>query len=148
MYEVGLIAGSFDLIHPGYIKMFDESRKVCNRLIIALQDDPTIDRPDKCKPVQSWDDRRDILLSLKQVDEVTYYNTEKDLRRLLGTLQFDIRILGSDYIGKRFTGDDIQKPVYYCNRSHDYSLTDLKRKIAASLNVNSMTVGSLKIHNR
>lgn len=147
MYEVGLIAGSFDLIHPGYIKMFDESKKICNRLIVALQDDPTIDRPDKCKPVQSWDDRRDILLSLRQVDEVTYYNTEKDLRRLLGSLQFDIRILGSDYIGKRFTGDDIQKPVYYCNRSHDYSLTDLKRKIASSLNVRGVSIESLKISN-
>jgi len=147
MYEVGLIAGSFDLIHPGYIKMFDESKKICNRLIVALQDDPTIDRPDKCKPVQSWDDRRDILLSLRQVDEVTYYNTEKDIRRLLGSLQFDIRILESDYIGKRFTGDDIQKPVYYCNRSHDYSLTDLKRKIASSLNVRGVSIGSLKISN-
>ena len=148
MYEVGLIAGSFDLIHPGYIKMFDESKKICNRLIVALQDDPTIDRPDKCKPVQSWDDRRDILLSLRQVDEVTYYNTEKDLRRLLGSLQFDIRILGSDYVGKRFTGDDLQKPVYFCNRSHAYSLTDLKKKIVESMNSNSAIVGSLKILNK
>jgi glycerol-3-phosphate cytidylyltransferase len=133
MYEVGIIAGSFDLIHPGYIKMFDEAKQVCRHLIVALQTDPTLDRPDKCKPVQSWDDRRDILRSLRQVDEVIPYSTEESLRKLLGEIRHDIRILGSDYIGKRFTGDDLQKPTYYCNRNHDYSLTDLKRKIAESM---------------
>ena len=133
MYEKGLIAGSFDLIHPGYIRMFDEAKKVCNHLIVALQTDPTLDRPDKCKPVQSWDDRRDILMSLRQVDEVIPYSTEESLRKLLGSTPHDIRILGSDYIGKRFTGDDLQKPTYFCNRNHDYSLTDLKRKIADSM---------------
>jgi len=133
MYEVGIIAGSFDLIHPGYIKMFDEAKHVCRHLIVALQTDPTLDRPDKCKPVQSWDDRRDILRSLRQVDEVIPYSTEESLRKLLGETRHDIRILGSDYIGKRFTGDDLQKPTYYCNRNHDYSLTDLKRKIAESM---------------
>jgi glycerol-3-phosphate cytidylyltransferase len=113
--------------------MFDDAKAVCKFLIVALQDDPTIDRPDKCKPVQSWDDRRDILLSLRQVDKVIPYNTEKDLRRLLSATEFDVRILGSDYIGKRFTGDDLQKPVFYCNRDHGHSLTDLKRKISESL---------------
>ena len=135
MYEVGIIAGSFDLIHPGYIKMFDEAKQVCRHLIVALQTDPTLDRPDKCKPVQSWEDRRDILRSLRQVDEVIPYSTEESLRKLLGETPYDIRILGSDYVGKRFTGDDLQKSTYYCNRNHDYSLTDLKRKIAESMKI-------------
>lgn len=133
MYEKGIIAGSFDLIHPGYIRMFDEAKQVCRYLVVALQTDPTLDRPDKCKPVQSWDDRRDILRSLRQVDEVIPYSTEESLRKLLGAIDYDIRILGSDYIGKRFTGDDLQKPTYFCNRNHDYSLTDLKKKIVDSM---------------
>ena len=133
MYERGIIAGSFDLLHPGYIMMFNEAKSICRHLIVALQTDPTLDRPDKCKPVQSWDERRDILLSLRQVDEVIPYSTEESLRRLLGSTAYDIRILGSDYLGKRFTGDDLEKPVYYCNRGHSYSLTDLKRRIAESM---------------
>jgi glycerol-3-phosphate cytidylyltransferase len=135
MYERGIIAGSFDLIHPGYIRMFDEAKQVCRHLVVALQTDPTLDRPDKCKPVQSWEDRRDILRSLRQVDEVIPYSTEESLRKLLGETPYDIRILGSDYVGKRFTGDDLQKSTYYCNRNHDYSLTDLKRKIAESMKI-------------
>lgn len=132
-YERGIIAGSFDLIHPGYVRMFHEAKeKACRHLIVALQDDPTIDRPQKCKPVQSWSERKEILESLKWVDEVLYYNTESDLVELLQKHRWylDVRILGSDYIGKRFTGSEIGIPVYYCKRDHDYSLTDLKRKIA------------------
>ncbi len=133
MYKTGLIAGSFDLIHPGYIRMFRESKAVCNSLIVALQDDPTVDRPSKCKPVQSWEERSEILKALRYIDDVVYYNTEEDLRRLLSRVDFDVRILGSDYVNKRFTGDELGKPVYFCNRDHDYSLTDLKKKIARSI---------------
>ena len=133
MYERGIIAGSFDLIHPGYVRMLREAKeKACRHLIVALQDDPTIDRPQKCKPVQSWSERKEILESLKWVDEILYYNTESDLVELLQKHRWylDVRILGSDYVGKRFTGEEIGIPVYYCKRDHDYSLTDLKRKIA------------------
>lgn len=133
MYEVGLIAGSFDLIHPGYVRMFQESKAICKSLIVALQDDPTVDRPAKCKPVQSWQERAEVLRSIRYVDEVVYYNTEKELRRLLSSVEFDVRILGSDYLGKRFTGDELGKPVYFCNRDHSYSLTDLKERIAESM---------------
>ena len=133
MYKTGLIAGSFDLIHPGYIRMFRESKSICENLIVALQDDPTIDRPSKCKPVQSWSERAEILRALRYVDEIVHYSTEDDLRRLLSSANFEVRVLGSDYIGKRFTGDELGKPVYFCNRDHDYSLTDLKKKIAVSI---------------
>jgi glycerol-3-phosphate cytidylyltransferase len=132
-YERGIIAGSFDILHPGYIRMFEESKRVVNYLIVALQDDPTIDRPEKCKPVQSWEERAEILRSLRYVDDVVYYNTEYDLRKLLGSVKYDVRILGSDYLGRRFTGDDLEKPVFYCNRNHQYSLTDLKERIAESM---------------
>ena len=133
MYKTGLIAGSFDLIHPGYIRVFRESKSICENLIVALQDDPTVDRPTKCKPVQSWDERAEIIRALRYVDDVVYYNTEEDLRRLLARVDFDVRILGSDYVGKRYTGDELGKSVYFCNRDHDYSLTDLKKKIAISI---------------
>lgn len=133
MYKTGLIAGSFDLIHPGYIRMFRESKSVCQSLIVALQDDPTVDRPSKCKPVQTWEERAEVLRALRYVDDIVYYNTEKDLRHLLAKVDFDVRILGSDYVGKRFTGDELGKPVYYCNRDHTYSLTDLKERIAESM---------------
>ena len=132
-YPIGLIAGSFDLIHPGYVRMFKESKENCAYLIVALQDDPTIDRPNKCKPVQTFDERKEILQSIRYVDEVIRYSTEKELLELLKTTLYDIRFLGGDYVGKSFTGDILGKSVYYCERNHSYSLTSLKKNIAISM---------------
>jgi len=135
-YERGLIAGSFDVIHPGYVRMFREAKEMaCSHLIVALQDDPTLDRPTKLKPIQSWEDRKEILESIKWVDEIWYYSTEKDLLDLIGNNKnnIDVRILGTDYVGKSFTGDKYQIPVYYCERNHAYSTTSLKQAIANSI---------------
>jgi len=134
--KTGIIAGSFDLIHPGYVRMFQEAKKsACDHLVVALQDDPTIDRPEKCKPVQTWEERKEVLESIRWVDEVWRYSTERDLMNLLSLRKdrIDVRILGSDYVGKKYTGDNLKIPVYFCERNHAYSLTDLKLKIKDSM---------------
>ena len=134
MKITGLIAGSFDLIHPGYIRMFKEAKQKCNYLIVALQDDPTLDRPEKCKPILTWQERKEILESLTFINEIVKYSTEADLLTLLKTIKFDIRILGSDYKNKTsYTGFSLEHKTYFCERSHEYSTTSLKKKIHNSL---------------
>ena len=130
MYDKGIICGSFDLIHPGYVRMFKDAKSVCKLLVVALQGDPTIDRPEKCKPVQSLEDRREILEALRYVDHIETYNTEEDLLRLLQSVPYDVRILGSDYADKKdFTGVELKKPIYYHKRDHSYSTSKLKEMI-------------------
>ena len=128
----GLIAGSFDIIHPGYIKMFEDAKEnACDYLVIALQSDPTIERPEKCKPVQSVSDREYILRSIRYIDDVIHYTTEADLFNILESYDYDVSIIGSDYsLDSGFTGSKINKKIYFHKRDHDYSLTDLKKRIA------------------
>ena len=132
--KVGIIAGNFDVIHPGYVKMFEDAKEnACQYLIIALQGDPTIERPFKCKPVQSIDEREYILRSIKYVDDILHYNTEQELLQLLETTRWDVRIIGTDYKNIDYTGKYLEKKlnksVYFHKRDHEYSLTDLKKKI-------------------
>jgi glycerol-3-phosphate cytidylyltransferase len=127
--QKGLIAGSFDLIHPGYIKMFQDAKTVCDYLIVALQDDPTIDRPGKNRPVQTKEERQYILESIKYIDEVVFYNTEEELNSLLRNTKHDVRILGSEYRGTQHNGYELKIPVYYHAREHDWSCSALKEKI-------------------
>jgi len=129
----GIIAGCFDIIHPGYIKMFEDAKSVCDYLIIALQSDPTIDRPEKNKPVQTLEERKIILNAISYIDEIKVYNTEQDLYNLLKSLSLHVRILGTDYKNKTFTGDDLNIPIHFHHRSHDWSATDLKHRIKNSL---------------
>lgn len=131
--KFGIIAGNFDVIHPGYVYMLNEAKLYCDHLTIALQTDPTIERPEKCKPILSFDERKDILLCLSPVDEVIKYTTEKDLEDILKVGQFDVRILGSDYIGKQVTGQDFSKEIIYVSRDHGWSTTKFKNMICKSL---------------
>ena len=129
----GVIAGNFDCIHPGYIRMFDECKKNCQRLIVLLHTDPSIERPQKLKPILSPDDREKILRSLRQVDDVVQYTLEIDLINELKRINPSVRFLGDDYIDKPFTGDDLNIPITYLNRSHGWSTTKYKNEIAKSL---------------
>jgi glycerol-3-phosphate cytidylyltransferase len=128
----GVIAGNFDVIHPGYIKMFTEMKKNCVVLVVLLHTDPSIERPNKLKPVLSPDERKDILMALGDVDDVIRYTYEEQLYDLLKVGEFDIRFLGDDYIDKPFTGDDLKIPIHYLNRDHGWSTTKFKKLIAES----------------
>lgn len=129
---VGFVAGAFDVIHPGYIAMFKQAKEKCDHLIVGLHDDPTIERPTKFKPVLSFDERKEILLSIKYIDEVHQYNTEKELFDLIINLKPDIRFLGDDYINKPFTGSNLTK-ISFLDRSHGWSTTKFKTLIHNSL---------------
>ena len=131
--NIGVIAGNFDVIHPGYIYMFDECKEHCDILLLLLHEDPSIERMEKIKPILSLNERIEILSSMKQIDKITTYKTETDLYNILKEKQIDIRFLGDDYRDKSFTGDDLNIPVHYLDRSHGWSTTKFKKLIAESV---------------
>jgi len=132
--KVGITCGSFDLIHAGYIRMFkDAKQSACGKLIVALQTDPTLDRPEKNKCIQPASNRIEILESIKYVDEVVLYDTEQSLYELLDSIDYDVRILGTDYKDRDYTGKDLDPEVYYHNRNHDISTSKIKRAIYDSI---------------
>jgi len=132
MKNTGVIAGNFDVIHPGYIHLFNECKEFCTELIILLHEDPSIERPEKLKPILNLDERMIILSSLKQIDQIIPYKLETDLYELLSNLDIDIRFLGDEYKSKPFTGDDLNIPIHFLDRSHGWSTTKFKNKIAKS----------------
>ena len=110
--------------------MLKDAKEQCDHLIAGLQTDPTLDRPKaKNKPIQSLYERKIQLEAVKYVDKIIVYETEKDLYNLLVKLRPDVRILGSEYKGKSFTGDDLNIRINYHNRNHNFSSTNLRKKI-------------------
>ena len=131
--KIGIIAGSFDVIHPGYIYMFEFIKENCDFLIVALPKDPSIDRSEKLKPILSVSEREKILSSLIFVDKVITYQTEIELESILKSNIINVRFLGDDYINKNYTGKYLNIPVIFINRDHGWSTTKFKNKIAESL---------------
>ena len=126
----GVTAGAFDLLHAGHIKLLEDAKKQCTHLIVVLQSDPTLDRPQKNKPVQSLEERITQLEAVKFVDEIMVYDTEGDLLVLLSNLKPDIRIQGNDWKGKAYTGLSLNIPIYYHDReSHSFSSATLRKRV-------------------
>jgi glycerol-3-phosphate cytidylyltransferase len=133
MPKVGFTCSTFDLLHAGLVSMLQEAKTQCDYLIVGLQNDPTLDRPNKNRPVQTIVERQMQLKGSRYVDEVWVYNTEKDLEDLLLTLPIDVRILGVEYEGKEFTGREICHKrgidLYFNGRDHSFSSSSLRRRV-------------------
>ena len=131
--RVGITFSAFDLLHAGHVAMLRESKQQCDYLVAGLQLDPTIDRPEKNKPIQTIVERYTQLKAVKYVDEIIPYTTENDVEDILEMYQVDVRILGEEYKDKDFTGKDICRrlgiELYFNKRDHRFSSTDLRKRI-------------------
>lgn len=130
---VGITCSTFDLLHTGHIIMLEECKKYCNFLICALQVDPTIDRKEKNKPIQSLVERYIQLDAVKFVDKIIPYSTEEELITIFASLDIDVRIIGEEYKDKEFTAKDVCRKreikLVYNKREHDFSTTKLRERI-------------------
>ncbi len=130
---IGITCSTFDLLHAGHIIMLDECKKYCDYLICALQVDPSIDRPEKNKPIQSLVERYIQLDAVQYVDKIIPYTTEEELISIFSSLDLDVRIIGEEYKDTEFTAKNIcQKrgiKLVYNKRDHDFSTTNLRERI-------------------
>lgn len=128
--KIGIVASCFDLLHTGHLIMLEDAKNHCDILIVCLQTNPTIDRPEKNKPIQDFIEREKMVNAIKFIDEIIVYTTEHDYYNILNFIKPDIRILGSDWKGKLYTGYDIQDiPIYFHERTHNWSTTNLRKRI-------------------
>jgi glycerol-3-phosphate cytidylyltransferase len=131
--KTGITFSTFDLLHAGHIKMLEEAKQHCDYLICGLQTDPTINRPEKNKPVQSVVERYIQLKGCRYVDEIIPYQTEQDLEDILKAFKIDLRIIGDEYKAQQFTGREYceQKGIklYYNRRDHRFSSSGLRKEV-------------------
>ena len=134
MRKVGFTCSTFDLFHAGHVAMLEEAKQQCDWLIVGLQVDPSVDRPEKNKPVQTLVERYVQIAAVKYVDEIVCYQTETDLIDILEMFQIDVKIMGDEYRNKDFTGKDVCKQknirLYFNHRDHRFSSSDLRKRVA------------------
>jgi glycerol-3-phosphate cytidylyltransferase len=133
---VGITFSTFDLLHAGHVKMLEEAKRQCDYLIVGLQLDPSLDRPEKNTPSQSIIERYIQLKGSKHVDEIVPYVSEQDLEDILRSFKIDVRIIGDEYIDKQFTGKDYCEvkgiKIYYNARDHRFSSTGLRKQVKSA----------------
>lgn len=138
--KIGFTCSTFDLLHAGHVMMLREAKTVCDYLIVGLQTDPSIDRVEKNKPVQTLVERYVQLKAIEYVDEIVPYQTEQDLEDILNMFPINVRILGEEYKNGKFTGRAICAKrgieLYYNKRDHRFSSTDLRDRVCSTLKNN------------
>lgn len=131
--KIGLVCSTFDLLHAGHVIMLEEAKKHCDFLTCALQTH-VVDRPEKNRPVQTVYERWKQLSAVKYVDEVIPYESEEDLLNLILSMPKHVRILGSEYERRKWTGSELYFPdsVVYLKRDHFYSTSELRKRVRAA----------------
>lgn len=132
--RVGITFSTFDLLHAGHIMMLAEAKRQCDYLIVGLQMDPTLDRPEKNAPTQTVVERYIQLRGCQHVDEIVPYSTEQDLEDILRSFKLDVRIVGDEYRDRDFTGraycEESGIELYFNSRDHRFSSSGLRRIVA------------------
>ena len=127
----GITFGAFDLFHAGHVMMLEEAKTVCDYLIVCIQSDPSLDRKEKNKPVQSLVERKIQVSGCRYTDEVIIYDTEADLLDILDAVDWDVRILGEEYKDKDFTGrEQTLEKCHFNKRPHNFSSSELRKRVA------------------
>ena len=147
--KVGFTASAFDLLHAGHVQMLREAKDQCEYLIVGLQVDPSNDRANKNRPIQTVVERYTQLRAVQYVDEIVPYCTETDLEDILSMYHIDIRILGEEYRDSDFTGKNICAKrgieLYFNKRDHRFSSTDLRKRVNDSFQGVSKSVKKCRI---
>ena len=121
--------GTFDLFHTGHVNLLRQCKEIGDYVVVSLNTDEFIYRYKGEYPIISYEERKDVLLSCKYVDEVVVYATETELLDILRSYPIDVRIVGDEYADKEFTGKDLSMKIYYNRREHSFSTTELRGRV-------------------
>ena len=130
--KVGIVTGSFDLLHIGHVNLFKKAKEKCDYLIVGLHVDPSIERKDKNKPIESVLERQIKLNACRYVDFTVVYEIETDLSIIFKYFRIDVRFLGSDSQDGRVITDEDAVPIEYIDSLPIHS-SDIRERIKVCL---------------
>ena len=95
---VGYTTGVFDMFHVGHLNILKRAKNNCDHLIVGVSTDELVQQYKNKKPVIPYSDRRDIIESIKYVDQVVP-QTHRDKVAAYHELKFDVVFVGDDWKG-------------------------------------------------
>ena len=121
--------GCFDVLHRGHIDYLEKSKKLGTKLVIGLNSDASVRRLKLGRPINTQEDRKSVLLSLRCVDEVIIFDDDTPLN-LIQSLKPDILTKGGDYSVSEVVGSDIVPQTVIIPLLPGYSTTNILKKMS------------------
>jgi len=98
--------GVFDILHPGHIRYLRQARALGDVLVVGLNGDASVRRnkgPER--PINSQDERAEILAALEPVDAVVIFD-EDTPDQIIKAVQPDVLVKGADWAEEAIVGRD------------------------------------------
>lgn len=97
-YNVGYIAGVFDLFHIGHLNMFKRAKEQCRYLIVGVVSDEGVRLNKQAEPFVPFEERIEMVRSCRYVDEAIKLPLDfSGTRDIFKLYHFDVQFSGSDY---------------------------------------------------
>ena len=117
------VNGTFDILHPGHVQLLNYARSLGDSLIVAIDSDQRVrELKGDNRPINSEDDRKLMLESLRSVDTVWIFNSDQELEDIC-RLYNPVMVKGSDYQGRHIIGQQYCKEIVFYDRIEPYSTT-------------------------
>lgn len=118
--------GCFDILHRGHIELFKYAKSLGDYLVVGLDSDEKVKRDKGSnRPFNNFEDRLEVLTSIKYIDDVWYFNSRNGLIELIKHYEPNIMVIGSDWKGRDVVGDDIVDDVRFFDRVGNYSTSEI-----------------------
>lgn len=124
------VNGTFDVLHPGHIRLLSYAKSLGTRLFVAIDSDLRVKQlKGSHRPINDQAIRKEMLLALKSVDEVEVFDSDEELKMWINQIRPYIMVVGSDYRNKNVIGSELAKNLVFYERIPEYSSTSIIRQI-------------------
>jgi D-beta-D-heptose 7-phosphate kinase/D-beta-D-heptose 1-phosphate adenosyltransferase len=105
--RIGFTNGCFDILHPGHVKVLTAARGACDRLIVGLNSDASVQRlKGDGRPVLDERARAEVLAALEAVDLVVIFEEDTPIK-LITQIKPSALVKGGDYSRAEVVGHEI-----------------------------------------
>jgi rfaE bifunctional protein nucleotidyltransferase chain/domain len=123
------VNGSFDILHVGHIRLLKYASSL-GMLKVGLDSDNRItSRKGFDRPINTLENRIEMIESLKYVNEISTFDSENELENLIKEWKPDIMVIGDDYIDRTVYGKEYVNEIIFFKKIPNYSTTNILKKL-------------------